>query len=52
MHLLPYHNIAENKYARLGVEYDNERLAEPEQDVLQRIIRQFASYGLQASIGG
>ncbi len=52
VHLLPYHNIAENKYARLGVEYDSERLAEPEQEVLQRIVGQFASYGLRASIGG
>ncbi len=52
VHLLPFHNIAENKYARLGVEYNKEGLAEPEQDALQRITQQFAACGLNASIGG
>ncbi len=52
VHLLPFHNIAENKYLRLGVEYDSKRLAEPEKVVLQRIIDQFSAHDITASVGG
>lgn len=52
VHLLPYHNIAEGKYTRLGEKYNGAELKEPENDTLRRIIDQFADYGLAASIGG
>ncbi|MEI6061863.1 MAG: glycyl-radical enzyme activating protein [Bacteroidota bacterium] len=52
VHLLPYHNIAQNKYFKLGKPELFEELAEPGKDSLQKAIAKFAQYGIQASIGG
>ena len=50
--LLPYHNMAAGKAAKLGQEYDPGIMAEPSEEELLRIIDQFAAVGLTASVGG
>lgn len=50
--LLPYHNVAGGKAAKLGKEYDPGIMLEPGEDELVRIIDQFAAVGLTASVGG
>jgi len=50
--LLPYHNIAINKYNKLGQQYDLQGMEEPTQDEVAGIIRLFTEYGLKASVGG
>ena len=50
--LLPYHNIAINKYNKLGQEYDGGEMREPDSPDIQRIIGIFAGYGLVAEVGG
>lgn len=50
--LLPYHNVAGGKAAKLGQEYDPGMMAEPVEDELLRIIDQFAAVGITASVGG
>ena len=50
--LLPYHNVAGGKAAKLGQEYDPGTMAEPGEEELIRIIDQFAAFGLSASVGG
>lgn len=52
VHLLPYHNIAQNKYFRLGRPGDFEKLQEPDNETLARAIVKFTEYGIVASIGG
>jgi pyruvate formate lyase activating enzyme len=52
VHLLPYHNIAQNKYMKLGKAYDFEKLKEPDKESLAKAIAKFAEYGIKASIGG
>lgn len=52
VHLLPYHNIAQNKYIKLGKSDDFETLREPGKESLARAIAKFAEYGITASIGG
>jgi len=52
IHLLPYHNIAQNKYMKLGKPDDFEKLKEPDQETQRKAIATFAKYGLSASIGG
>lgn len=52
VHLLPYHNIAQNKYLRLGKPEDFEILHEPAKETLAGAIRKFEQYGIKASIGG
>ena len=52
VHLLPYHNIARNKYLKLGKADDFETLHEPDKKTLARAIARFAEYGIKASIGG
>ena len=50
--LLPYHKIAEPKYARLGREEDFELFSEPEAATVQEIVSIFAEYNLVATVGG
>jgi len=52
VHLLPYHNIAQNKYMKLGKSDDFEQLKEPGKEVLVRAIEKFKEYGIEASVGG
>lgn len=52
VHLLPYHNIAKHKYAKLGREDGFEKLKEPDKNSQQNAIAIFAENGIIASIGG
>lgn len=52
VHILSYHAVAQNKYAKLGRIDDFEQLKEPEKESTQRAIMQFAEYGITASTGG
>jgi pyruvate formate lyase activating enzyme len=52
VHLLPYHNIAQNKYMKLGKTDNFEKLKEPEKETMVEAIAKFAEYGITASIGG
>lgn len=52
VNLLPYHDIAVNKYKRLGEEYDSSQMREPTEERVKQIIEQFAEVGLAASVGG
>ncbi len=49
--LLPYHNIAAGKYARLGEEYDPGDLAEPDENDISRVIDLFRDYDVEAAVG-
>ena len=50
--LLPYHNVAAGKLAKLGRGYEPGPMAEPDEEGLARVISRFASHGLTATIGG
>lgn len=50
--LLPYHNMAGGKAAKLGQSHDPGEMSAPGPQDLERIVSQFAGYGLAASIGG
>ena len=52
VNILPYHNIAEKKYEKLGKLYNEENMAEPEINRQNEILEIFKSYGLNAIIGG
>ncbi|MBL1214563.1 MAG: glycyl-radical enzyme activating protein [Ignavibacteriae bacterium] len=52
INLLPYHNIAQKKYEKLGRINSNDKMIEPTQPRQQEIIKLFAQYGLTAEIGG
>jgi pyruvate formate lyase activating enzyme len=52
VHLLPYHNIAQNKYMKLGKSDDFEILHEPGKETLARAIAIFGEYRIKASVGG
>jgi len=52
VHLLPYHNIAQNKYMKLGRSEDFAALHEPDKITLTQAIAIFADYGLKAGVGG
>jgi pyruvate formate lyase activating enzyme len=52
VHLLAYHNIARNKYMKLGKAGDFETLYEPDKKTLARAISIFGEYGIKASVGG
>jgi pyruvate formate lyase activating enzyme len=52
VNLLPYHNIAVNKYKKLGEEYSPWQFKEPDKEILDRCIHMFHHYGLQATVGG
>ncbi|MFH0759955.1 MAG: glycyl-radical enzyme activating protein [Bacteroidota bacterium] len=50
--LLPYHNIAINKYNKLGQSYDLKGMEEPTKEEIEQIITLFGEYGLTATVGG
>jgi pyruvate formate lyase activating enzyme len=52
INLLPYHDVARGKSAKLGGVSKPEALQPPDKPELARIIEQFAAHGLTASIGG
>jgi len=52
VNLLPFHNIAEKKYERLGEVCDLSEMSEPQPEELQRAIDIFAKYGVTAKVGG
>lgn len=52
VHLLPYHNIAQNKYSKLGKADHFEHLMEPDKQSLTRAIAKFKEFGITASVGG
>jgi pyruvate formate lyase activating enzyme len=52
VNILAYHNIAGNKYKKLGKEYDPGSLREPTKEELNRAVAVFEKYGLEAVLGG
>jgi len=52
VNILPYHNIASKKYEKLGVEYAQGTMDEPDQDHQKHILEIFQSFGIEAIIGG
>jgi len=52
VNLLPYHEIAKNKYEKLGREISLEGMSEPTQERQDEIVKKFESYGLKVIIGG
>jgi pyruvate formate lyase activating enzyme len=52
VHLLPYHAIAQHKYAKLGKEDSFAILEEPGVKSLERAIEVFGEYGISAQVGG
>jgi len=49
--LLPYHDVAEGKFAKLGQDYESYPMAAPGAEDLTRIIARFAAHGLSATVG-
>lgn len=52
INILPYHNIAANKYNKLGTEYEEFNMAEPSEEDQKRAILIFKKFGLEVEIGG
>ena len=52
VNILPFHNIAENKYKKLGLDYDKGIMDEPDIKRQNEILEIFKSYKLSAIIGG
>ncbi|MDX1284178.1 MAG: glycyl-radical enzyme activating protein [Draconibacterium sp.] len=52
INILPYHNIAVNKYNKLGCEYKEFDMAEPLEEEQNRAVSIFKTFGLEAEIGG
>ena len=52
VNILPYHNIAANKYLKLGETYDSSGMAEPSEEEQANVIAKFANFGLEAVVGG
>lgn len=52
INILPYHNIAAQKYKKLGREFDSGGQSEPTKERLGGIISHFNSFGLEAVVGG
>ncbi len=50
--LLPFHNVAENKYHKLGQAYDVAGMTAPGAERLQQAAEIFVAHGLVASVGG
>jgi len=50
--ILPYHNIATEKYKKLGIEYDLSNIKTPSNDKLKEIESKFKNFGLNVKIGG
>lgn len=52
VNLLPYHDVAKGKAAKLGQPYEPGPMTEPTAENLQRIVMCFETHGLVATIGG
>ncbi|MCD6354809.1 MAG: glycyl-radical enzyme activating protein [Prolixibacteraceae bacterium] len=52
INILPYHNIAANKYQKMGSEYNEFDMAEPTEEELNSAIQIFWQFGIVAEIGG
>jgi pyruvate formate lyase activating enzyme len=52
VNILPYHNIAQKKYEKLGRIQDFVKFEEPDKKTQQRVLDIFDSYGIKAMIGG
>jgi len=52
VNILPYHNIAANKYNKLGSDYTEFNMAETSELEQNRAIKIFEEFGLEAEIGG
>jgi pyruvate formate lyase activating enzyme len=50
--LLPYHNVAKGKFAKLGKTFQDDMMSEPDAADLTRVISRFSNHGLTASVGG
>ena len=50
--ILPYHHTMVNKYQKLGQVFDGGTMSEPTDNEQSQVIKLFASFGLQATIGG
>lgn len=52
VNILPYHNIAVNKYNKLGSVYNEFNMAEPTEEEQNRALAIFRRFGIEAEIGG
>lgn len=52
VNILPFHNIAEKKYEKLGIQYNKGNMDEPEIKRQNEILEIFKSYGIKSEIGG
>ena len=52
VNLLPYHNIAQNKYNKLGQVYNSEEMREPTDEEIGFAKRMFSERGMKVEIGG
>ncbi|PKP52621.1 MAG: glycyl-radical enzyme activating protein [Bacteroidetes bacterium HGW-Bacteroidetes-1] len=52
VHLLPYHNIALNKYLKLGKENLLDAFKAPGNETLANAIMKFSEFGIKATVGG
>ena len=52
VNILPYHNIARQKYQKMGKEFEQGELAEPSKERIEAVTNCFEEYGLKVKIGG
>ncbi len=52
VNILPYHNIAANKYSKLGSSYNEFNMAEPLEEEQNKALAIFEGLGIKAEIGG
>lgn len=52
VHLLPYHSIGRDKYARVGEVYNLPEVQAPSPERMEQIARELRSLGLRVKIGG
>lgn len=52
VNILPFHNIAEKKYKKLGLDYNKGTMGEPDTKRQNEILEIFKSYNLYALVGG
>jgi len=50
VNILPYHNIAEKKYEKLGDTYKEGTMSEPDSKKIEEIIKVFKLFGIEAKI--
>jgi pyruvate formate lyase activating enzyme len=52
INFLPFHNVAENKYRKLGQDYDTSGMTAPGERAFQQAAEICTAHGLDASVGG